>query len=62
MFNNLMKFRMEQGLTQRELASKADVHSSMISHLERGTREGTITVWRKLALSLGVKLSELIPD
>lgn len=55
------KQRSEQGLSQRELAERAGVDHTYISHIEAGRRENlTLGKLRSLADALGVSPSELM--
>lgn len=52
--------RDEIGLTQAELAHRADLHRSYIGDIERGARNvALLNVWR-LASALNVTLAELM--
>lgn len=51
--------RRERGLTQEELASRAEVHETYISFLESGRRNPTWGVVRRISLALGVPLPEM---
>jgi len=50
--------RKEKGLTQEELAEKADLHRAYFWDIETG-RNVSIKTAYKIARALGVKLSEL---
>ena len=51
---NLKKFRHAAGLSQEELAHRADIDRTYISLLERRNYSATIDVVAKLAEALGV--------
>ncbi|HEV2790460.1 MAG TPA: helix-turn-helix transcriptional regulator [Solirubrobacterales bacterium] len=51
--------RKEKGLTQEELALRVDLHETYISLIERGQRNPTMGVVRRISHILGVPLSEL---
>ena len=56
----MRSLREEQGLTQEELAERANVHRAMVGFFERSEREpGVSLVWR-LADGLGVTMEELL--
>ena len=57
---NLRRLRNAKGWSQEHLAGEADIHRTYISDLERGARNPTITIIEKLAITLGVKVSELL--
>ncbi len=53
------KRRLALNLSQEELASRAGVHRTYLSDIERGARNITITVLNRLAEALAVKVSRL---
>jgi transcriptional regulator with XRE-family HTH domain len=56
----LRKARLGAGLTQEELAFKADVSRNYISLLERGEKSPTVQLLLRLCKALGVKASTVI--
>jgi transcriptional regulator with XRE-family HTH domain len=54
--------RKAAGLSQEELAFRADLSMSYISLLETKNRQPTLTVMEVLARELGLSLSELVAD
>jgi len=52
--------REARGLSLRELAQRSAVSAPMLSQVERGETSPTITVASKIALGLGVSLSQLV--
>ena len=56
----IKSLRIEKGLSQEELAEKCDSSALYISEIERGIKNPTITTLIAIALSLDMKLSELI--
>jgi transcriptional regulator with XRE-family HTH domain len=50
------------GLTQEELAEKADLHWTYISGIERGVRNVTIANLFHIATALGVRVRDLVKD
>ena len=52
--------RQEQGLSQEELAHRADLDRTYISGLERGVRNPSLTAVVKLADGLGVTIDVLL--
>ncbi len=42
----IQKLRLEKGLSQEELAFEAGLHRTYISHIERGSRNITVTISR----------------
>ncbi len=57
---NLRRLRAEKGWSQEQFADEANIHRTYVSDIERGARNPTITVVEKLAVSLGVTVSELL--
>lgn len=51
--------RKEKGLSQEELADKADVHRTYVGMIERGEKNITIVNIQKIAKALGVHIKEL---
>lgn len=59
----IKKVRKEKGMTQKQLADKAEISFSMISKLESGERKNpTNEILTKLASALGVSKAELVDD
>jgi transcriptional regulator with XRE-family HTH domain len=56
----IRKVRQERGLTQRQLAAKADVEPTWISRLENGSANPSIATLRRIAKALKLPLPELI--
>jgi transcriptional regulator with XRE-family HTH domain len=54
--------REEAGLTQEQLAERADVHHNFVGGVERGTMECSITKAIRIANALGVHLRDLLKD
>jgi transcriptional regulator with XRE-family HTH domain len=52
--------RQELGLTQEELALRADLHQRWISNVENGRRNPSYASLRRLAAGLQLRPSELI--
>lgn len=57
----LRKLRMEQKLTQEQLAEKSGMHFTYIGQIERGIRNPSLINLFKLAKALKVPASELFP-
>ena len=53
----LMKARLERGMTQKELAAKIGTRQSNISRIERGQQNTSIGLLNKVAKGLGKKLN-----
>ena len=56
----LRRVRIWRKLTQAELAAKVGVHEMTISKLERGDRQPSLALLRRLAKALKVKVGELL--
>jgi transcriptional regulator with XRE-family HTH domain len=57
----LKRLRKEKGFTLEELAERAEISTSYLSHIERGTRQASLTTLETLAKILGAGLYELLP-
>ena len=57
---NLRRLRHAQGLSQEELADRAEIDRTYVSSLERCVYGATIDVVDKLARVLGVEAADLI--
>ena len=61
MFNkNLKYYRLKNNMSKKELASRCNVSSMMISYYENGERKPSMETMKQLALSLGVKVSDFL--
>ncbi|WP_281989327.1 helix-turn-helix transcriptional regulator [Aquimarina aggregata] len=58
----LSEERKRQGLSYERLAEKAVVHRTTISLIERGKQTPTLSLCKKLADSLDIKLSDIIAE
>jgi transcriptional regulator with XRE-family HTH domain len=58
----LRELRAERGMTQVELATKADVTATYVSKLESAGAAPGIDLVEKLATALGAKVADLVPD
>jgi transcriptional regulator with XRE-family HTH domain len=57
---NLRRHRAAVGLSQQELAARADMHITEISRLERGVREPRLGTIVRLARALGIGPEKLV--
>ncbi|TYZ19018.1 helix-turn-helix domain-containing protein [Selenomonas ruminis] len=58
----IVKVRKEQHITQAELAARTGINQGDISRLERGTRNPSLNMLKKLAGGLGLQLKiEFLP-
>ena len=60
MARRLKAARIEDGLTQQQLAERAGISSGYYARLERGEQDPPLTVIEKLAKALGVKVRSLL--
>lgn len=51
--------RKKKGLSQEDLALDSGINKNYLSDLERGMRNPTVNILEKLAVTLGVSLSDL---
>ncbi len=51
--------RLKRNLSQEELAEKAGVHRTYIGMIERAEKNITLTNVEKIAIALGVEISDL---
>lgn len=51
--------REERGMTQEDLAHRADLHPTWISHLESGRKNPTWATVGRIAAALDMRVSEL---
>jgi transcriptional regulator with XRE-family HTH domain len=56
----LKEIRVQQGLSQDDVAREADVHPTAIGRLERGSREPRLTTILRIAHGLGVQPGDLV--
>lgn len=60
--DRLRELRERQGLSQMELAHRADVHPTYVSSVERGRRNVSLVNIRVLAHVLGVPVAAFFTD
>lgn len=58
--DNLRRYRQERGLSQEELAHRAEIDRTYISALERCVYAASIDVVDRLATALGVEAADLL--
>ena len=56
---NLQNLRRDKGLSQEELAHRAQIHQTYLSGVERGKRNPSVLVLERIASGLGVDLQDL---
>ena len=57
---NLYKARIDQGLTQEQLAFKASLHRAYIGQIERGEKKIGLTNLQKLATALKIDIRKFL--
>jgi transcriptional regulator with XRE-family HTH domain len=57
---NLQRLRRQKGLSQEELAHRANIHQAYLSGVERGKRNPTATVLQRIAEALGADIEDLV--
>lgn len=55
-------WRRHRGLTQADMARDIGVSQPYLAQLENGQREGSVSVYQRLARRLGLSVDELLPD
>jgi len=58
---NLRRYRKKRGLTQAQLAKKADINSNYYAKIERGELKPSVETLEKIIKALKVKSSEIFP-
>ncbi len=58
----LRKFRLDAGLSQEELAARAELHRTYVGDVERGERNVSLVNMWKLSEAAGVKLSRVLRE
>lgn len=56
---NIQRIRRSLGLSQEELAARANVHQTYLSGVESGKRNATLLVLERIAEALSVDLTDL---
>lgn len=57
--SKIREFRTKKGLTQEELASKADLHTTFIAHIESGKKVCSVKSLKKIASALKIPIQSL---
>ena len=58
----LRQVRKKKAVSQEKLAADAGLHRTYVSSVERGERNISLVNIERLAVALGVRMRELIPD
>jgi DNA-binding XRE family transcriptional regulator len=58
----IRNYRKRAGLTQEQLAEKADLHHNFIGGIERGVMETSLTSLTKIAKALRVRVRDLVSE
>ena len=58
--SKVRKIRKEQGLSQEDLAFKADLHRTYIGMIERGEKNITLINIDKISKALNIKINDLM--
>jgi transcriptional regulator with XRE-family HTH domain len=59
---NLRRLRVMRGISQDELALRAEVERAYVGHLERGTKNATLLTVEKLAAALQSPIHEFFQE
>jgi len=57
---NIKSFRMKKGLSQEQLADKAELHRTYISLLERKKKNVSVKILERIATALDIDITLLI--
>ena len=57
----LREIREQKGFTQAELAEKSNIHVNYYARVERGEVNSTVEVLQRIAKTLNIKSSEILP-
>lgn len=58
----IRELRLQKGMTQQDLAERAEISVSFLSFLEKANRKGSLQTYADLASALEIELSELFQD
>lgn len=57
---NTQQLRRERGLSQEELAHRAEIHQTYLSGVERGKRNPSVSVLQRIAVALGADIEDMV--
>jgi transcriptional regulator with XRE-family HTH domain len=60
--DKIREYRKRAGLTQEQLAEKADLHHNFIGEVERGNMETSLTSMLKISKALGIRVRDLVEE
>jgi ribosome-binding protein aMBF1 (putative translation factor) len=60
--SSLSFWRKRRGLTQAELAKRAEIAQGFLSEIEGGRKKGDVAVLQRIAAALEISLLDLVPD
>lgn len=60
--NNIRKHRLEQGISQEELAFKIDSARNFVGCIERAEKNSSIITLARISKALNISLCELVKD
>lgn len=60
--SNVRHWRLRLGVSQEELAFRADLHRTYVSGVERGIRNPTTLILGRLAKALGIEPDQLLSN
>ena len=60
--NNIRKHRLEQGISQEELAFKIDSARNFVGCIERAEKNSSIITLARISKALNISLCELLKD
>ena len=60
--SRLRAMRISKALSQEQLADRAGLHRNYVGSVERGERNISLINIQRLALALGCRISELLPE
>jgi len=58
--SKIREYRNEQGLTQKDLASKADISRSYLGDVEKNRYNASVETLQKIASALGIPVTKLL--
>lgn len=58
----IRSYRKRAGLSQEQMAEKADLHHNYVGEIERGEKVASIDTLIKIARAVGVRVRDLVSD